>query len=134
MNFAIVSSISDTCTLNSNIHAIHCLHGLILVDILQDIFEFCMHICLISTLYRKITMKHCLREFDIWWIRIALMIHMSKQICYFRLKLLLTSILAFFFFFCPSLSFYLSIELSLSLIVLSTYHTYFLGDRHIFLS
>ena len=40
----------------------------------------------------------------------------------------------FSFFFCPSLSFYLSIELSLSLIVLSTYHTYFLGDRHIFLS
>lgn len=38
------------------------------------------------------------------------------------------------FFFCPSLSFYLSIELSLSLIVLYTYHTYFLGDRHIFLS
>lgn len=27
------------------------------------------------------------------------MIHMSKQICYFRLKLLLTSILAFLFFF-----------------------------------
>ena len=67
-----------------------------------------MYICLISTLYRKITMKHCLREFDIWWIRIALMIHMSKQICYFRLKLLVTSILACLFFlsFSILLSFY----------------------------
>lgn len=101
-----------------NILASHCLHGHNLIDLLRELrIRPSLFRSIPSILCcRKITMKHCPIEFDIWWIRIGLMIPMSKQICYFRSELCLASILAFLSF----LSFYLAARLPVVLFAYTT--------------